>query len=67
MAGFSSEPPPVFVHPSSLDLQCVGPTAARGHRRSHPLTQRPLISIQYYLTLRLQIPISRPSFNYSRC
>lgn len=29
--------------------------------------QRPLISIQYYLTLRLQIPISQPSFNYSHC
>lgn len=30
MAGFSSEPPPVFVHPSSLDLQCVALTAAQG-------------------------------------
>lgn len=41
MAGFSSEPPPVFVHPSSLDLQCVALTAAQGHRCSHPLTKGP--------------------------
>lgn len=29
--------------------------------------QRALISIQYYLSLRLQIPINQPSFNYSHC
>lgn len=65
MDGFSSEPPPVFVHPSSLDLQCVALTAAQGHHCSHPLTKGP--SYQYYLTLRLQISISQPSFNYSHC
>lgn len=41
MAGFSSEPPPVFVHLSSPDLQRVTLTAAQGHRRFHPLTKGP--------------------------
>lgn len=41
MDGFSSEPPPVFVHPSSLDLQSVALTAAQGHHCSHPLTKGP--------------------------
>lgn len=61
IAGFSCEPPPVFFHPSSLDLQCFALTAARGHSRSHPLTKGALISIQYYLT-----PSSTDSYQPAR-
>ncbi|KAA8588694.1 hypothetical protein FQN60_010039 [Etheostoma spectabile] len=58
LVNFSGEPPPVFIHPSSPDLQLCGPTAARGTGRVTNVVsaatsphQRPLISIQYYPTL----------------
>lgn len=58
LVNFSGEPPPVFVHPSSPDLQLCGLTAARGTGRVTNVIsattsphQRPLISIQYYPTL----------------
>lgn len=64
---FSLKSPAVFVHSSSpltfsmLPWQLPG---AQGEWLTSP-HQRPLISIQYYLTLA--ISITAPSFNYSRC
>lgn len=58
LVNFSFEPLPVFVHPSSSDLQDVTLTAARGTWRvtnvvsaALSLHQRPLISIHYYPSL----------------
>lgn len=72
----SSEPPPLFVHPSSPDLQHVALTAARGaggvaHARrlirSRPRTKGPRYPSSIIRPQRLQISIAAPGFNYSRC